>query len=116
MTDKQKHWIASPGGVYAMVDGADELKRWTLLYGWAESAEPGSTDRVRLQHPDGFLAELPYESLAEGWAARGWEPGPPQEPLAVADDPRYVDQVAGAPVAQPAQPKTPAAAGKTEEK
>lgn len=120
MTDKQTYWITSPAGAYALVEGADELKRWTLVYGWAESAEPGPADKVHLKHPDGFRAQLPYESLGEGWSARGWEPGPPQEPLAVADDPRYVDQLPPAPavkpVAEPAQPKTPAAAGKNEEK
>jgi hypothetical protein len=114
MTDKQKYWITGPDGSYAQVVGTDEVKRWTLLYGWRESGEPGPTDLVHLQHPDGFQARLPLESLAEGWAARGWEPGPPQEPLAVADDPRYVDQTPAAP-AVPVQPKIPAAAGKQHE-
>jgi hypothetical protein len=114
MTDK-KHWIVSPAGVYALVDAGEPLAVWTKARGWAEASEPDRTGRVHVVHADaGHAGPLAYGALGEGFAALGWSPGPPPEPVDITKDPVLVDQQ---PAAGPAEPKTkPAAGGKNEEK
>lgn len=78
MTDKQKHWISDPEGVYAQVDGAAARDEWTKVHGWADADEPGPTDQVHVvnENPEILPGRLPYAAV-ELHAGLGWRVGPP---------------------------------------
>jgi len=78
MTDTQKYWITDSEGVYAQVEGADQLALWTRVRGWAEAGEPGPTDQVWVvnEHPEVGPGRMPYAAVALH-AGLGWSAGPP---------------------------------------
>lgn len=101
------HWIKDSAGVHALVDDGQH-EQWTRVRGWSDADEPGPTDRVYVTHDGaGTGGPLPFEALAEGFAALGWKPGPPPEPVDITKDPTIVDQQ---PAARPAKHQTKAAA------
>ncbi|GIE35896.1 hypothetical protein Ait01nite_089410 [Actinoplanes italicus] len=80
-------WIKNNSGEYAWVDDPDQAAVWTRVRGWSEAGEPGLADRIHVVHPEfGHGNPLPAEALASGWAAMGWEPGPPPEPVDLTRD------------------------------
>lgn len=109
--NKNTYWISDTEGNKALVEGAEERDKWTLIHGWTVANEPGPTDQVHVvnSHPEIGPGRLPYGSLAAGMAGLGWSAGPPTEPYDLTKDPVLVDQ-APVPAGEPAK-KTVAASG-----
>jgi hypothetical protein len=118
MSEKQKYWLVDEAGVYARVEGAAQRDRWVPM-GHAEADEPIGASMVWAWH-EGIEtpARFPAEALAV-WEAKGWEAGPPPEPLSPFNSDQPVTAVApltGAPAPAPAEPTTKTAAGGDKEK
>lgn len=81
MTDKQTYWLVDDTGHYALVAGADERDRW-IPRGWSETGEPTGEGKVwawyeGIEKP----AEFTIPAYREIWKPRGWQAGPPEEPV-----------------------------------
>jgi hypothetical protein len=102
MPTAKQYWIADGAGVHALVI-REERDVWVGHFGWHDAALPGPDDQVRVVRADGLRGCIPFAAIADGWADLGWAPGAPPMPVDVTKDP--------APVAEPAEPQTKAAAG-----
>lgn len=83
---KNSYWLIDPSdGSYAYVEGAAERDKWVKVHGWTEAEnEPGPTDQVHLRNesPDLGPSKLPRQAAEDPkWAALGWAPGAPPEPV-----------------------------------
>ena len=112
MSGKTTYWIADTDGTKALVDGTEERDRWVRVHGWAEADEPTGQEFVWVtnENPELGAARMNWQAAADpAWAARGWAPGPPVEPVnnAIPAERRAAEQAA----AQKAAEKT-AASGK----
>lgn len=100
--------ITDADGVKAVVDSVAERDRWIRVHGASEAAAVVPGDRVWLRHTiHGGYAALPAEA-AEQWAALGWQPSAPPEPVDTTKDPALTDP---APAAEPEKTPTRTAAG-----
>lgn len=87
-------WIVDPNsGTKALVEDAAEYDRWTRVHGWAETAEPAGDERVWVRHAEtGGRSVLPHSAIGGYWAANGWAPSAPPEPVDRTKDPALADQ------------------------
>jgi hypothetical protein len=85
-------WIQS-GTAKAVVEGAEERDRFTLLHGWSEATEPADGDFVWMAHPDDDIAKPGLVAWAARayWQGIGWQPAAPPEPVNPAVDPVLTD-------------------------
>ena len=122
MSGKNTYWITGPDGTKALVEGADERDRWVRVHHWAISDEPQPGEFVYLanENPELGPARLTWQAAQDpAWEARGWAPGPPEEPENQVLTPerlaehRSAQEKASAKAEK--QTSKPAAGGKTQE-
>lgn len=80
MTEKT-YWLVDAAGRKCLVTGAVERDRWLPL-GWSDADEPVGDEFVWVHHAE--VAEpgrLPVSAWREVWQAKGWQAGPPPEPV-----------------------------------
>lgn len=84
MSSKTTYWIADTDGTKALVDGTGERDRWVKVHGWTEADEPTGQEFVWVHNdnPELGAARLNWQAATDpAWAARGWAPGAPAEPV-----------------------------------
>ena len=90
------YWMRTPDGASAFITGDDERDRW-IPHGLIETAppQPGPGVFVWCEHEvHGGRAKFPAD-VVEEWAAKGWHPSPPEEPVDLTRDPVLSDVPAG---------------------
>lgn len=96
MSGKNTYWITTTNGYYGQVEGVDERDRWTPR-GWSATGEPGPTDFVWMWKDD-LEQPAPFAyGAAPMWQQKGWQLGPPPEPVDVTKDPQLFEQDDDAP-------------------
>lgn len=111
MSGKNIYWIADTDGTKALVEGAEERDRWVHVHGWAETDEPTGQEFVWVhnENPELLPARMNWQAAQDpAWAARGWAPGAPVEPVNNAVAHRAA---AEQPVPEPVKPIKSTAAG-----
>jgi hypothetical protein len=81
---KNTYWISDPDGTKALVEGTDERDRWVQVHGFVEADEPTGQEFVWVanENPELGAARMNWQAATDpAWAARGWAPGPPVEPV-----------------------------------
>jgi hypothetical protein len=90
---KNTYWISDPtDGTKALVEGADQRDQWIQVHGWSEADEPTGQEFVWVanENPDLGPARLNWQAAQDpAWAARGWAPGAPAEPVNTALPPEH---------------------------
>jgi hypothetical protein len=90
---KNTYWISDPtDGTKALVEDADQRDQWIQVHGWQEADEPTGQEFVWVanENPDLGPARLNWQAAQDpAWAARGWAPGAPAEPVNTALPPEH---------------------------
>ena len=117
---KTTYWMRDESGDVALITGTDERDRW-IPHGLAVVDGPRATDRVWLRHDVTGLPALFPAAVMDVWAAKGWKPGAPPEPVSLLNafaEPTLESAPLVEPIAAPAAgtDKPPAAAAADQSK
>lgn len=87
MADENAGWIVDIDGNKAQVLNADQ---WSPR-GWKSTSAPKSGDKVWLQQKQTGGKQLFDKDVVEVWAALGWKPSAPPEPVDLTKDNKLTD-------------------------